>query len=58
MELESKFFFPALMALVYDRNNYFGLGLIPQPKPKLADTFGQYRNQYQNQISKRKFGYQ
>ena len=26
--------------VVYDRNHYFGLG----PKPKLADTFGRYRN--------------
>ena len=24
---------------MYDRNHYFGLGLIPKPKPKLADTF-------------------
>ena len=30
--------------LVYDRNHYFGLGLIPKPKPKLADTFNRYRN--------------
>ena len=28
--------------LVYDRNHYFGLGPIPKPKPKLADTFGRY----------------
>ena len=28
--------------VVYDQNHYFGLG--PKPKPKLADTFGQYRN--------------
>ena len=27
-----------------DRNHYFGLGPIPKPKPKLADTFGQYCN--------------
>ena len=26
--------------LVYDRNPYFGLGLILIPKPILADTFG------------------
>ena len=26
--------------LVYDQNHYFGLGLIPTPKPKLTDTFG------------------
>ena len=31
--------------LVYDRNHYFGLGPIPKPKPKLADTFSRYRNQ-------------
>ena len=38
--------------LVYDRNHYFGLGPIPKPKPKLADTFGQYCNRYQNYILK------
>jgi hypothetical protein len=26
--------------LVNDRNQYFGLGPIPKPKPILADTFG------------------
>ena len=26
--------------VVYVRNHYFGLGPIPIPKPKLADTFG------------------
>ena len=30
--------------IVYNRNHYFGLGQIPKPKPKLADTFVQYRN--------------
>ena len=25
--------------VVYDQNHYFGLGPIPQPKPKMADTF-------------------
>ena len=25
---------------MYARNHYFGLGPIPKPKPKLADTFG------------------
>ena len=35
-----------LLVLVYDRNHYFGLGPIPKPKPKLADTFGPYCNQY------------
>ena len=44
--------------LVYDRNHYFGLGPIPKPKPKLADTFGRDRNRYRNHISKRKSGYQ
>ena len=29
-----------ILDLVYDRNRYFGLGLIPKPKLKLADTFG------------------
>ena len=42
--------------LVYDRSHYFGLG--PKPKSKLADTFGQYRNQYGNQISKEESSYQ
>ena len=36
--------------LVYDRNHYFGLGLIPKPKPKLAD--------YQKHISKEESTYQ
>ena len=31
--------------VVYDRNRYFGFGWIL--KPKLADTFGRYRNRYQ-----------
>ena len=42
--------------LVYHRNHYFGLGPIPKQKPKLANTFGQYRNQ--NHISKEKSSYQ
>ena len=29
--------------VVYDRNHYFRLGTIPEPKPKLTDTFGRYR---------------
>ena len=33
------------MIVVYDWNHYFGLGPIPKLKPKMADTFGQYRNQ-------------
>ena len=43
--------------LVYDRNHYFGLGLIP--KPKLADTFGRYcdHDQYRNHILKGKSRY-
>ena len=44
--------------LVYNRNHYFGLGPIPKPKPKLADTFGRYRNWYRNHISKGKSSYQ
>ena len=40
------------LALVYNRNHYFGLGPIPKPKPKLADTFGRYRNRYWNHILK------
>jgi hypothetical protein len=32
--------------VVYDRNHYFGLGPILKLKPKLADTFGGYRNRY------------
>ena len=27
------------LLVVYDRNLYFGLGPVPKPKPKLADTF-------------------
>ena len=38
--------------LVYDQNHYFGFGPIPKPKPELANTFGQYRNQ--NHIWKKK----
>ena len=34
---------------MYDRNHNFGLGPIPKPKPKLADTFDRYCNQYRNQ---------
>ena len=44
--------------VAYDRNHYFGFGPIPKPKPKLVDTFGRYRNRYQNQISKGKSSYQ
>ena len=35
--------------IVYDQNHYFGTGLIL--KPKLANAFSQYCNQYQNYIS-------
>ena len=41
--------------VVYDQNHYFGLG--PIPKPKVADTFGQYHNRYQNHISKEESSY-
>ena len=44
--------------VVYDWNHYFGLGPIPKPKPKLADTFSCYRNGYRNHISKRESSYQ
>ena len=44
-------------SLMYNRNHYFGLGLIPKPKPKLVDTFGQYRNRYQNYILKGESSY-
>ena len=43
---------PKESTLVYDQNPYFCLGPIPKPKPKLADTFGRYRNPYRNHISK------
>ena len=41
--------------LMYDRNNYFGLG--PKPKPKLADTFGRYFNSDLNHMSKEEYNY-
>ena len=44
--------------VVYNQNHYFGLGPIPKPKPKLADTFSRYRSQYRNHISKGKSSYQ
>ena len=43
--------------IVYDRNLYFGLNPIPKLKPKLADTFGQYRNRYRNSILKGESNY-
>ena len=50
-----------ILKLVYDRNQYIGLGPIPKPKPKLANTnhtFVRYRNQYRNHISEGKSSYQ
>ena len=44
--------------LVNDWNRYFGLGPIPKPKPKLANTFDRYHNQYRNHISKEESSYQ
>ena len=38
----------SVTSVVYDRNHYFGLGPVPKPKPKLADTYNRYRNRYQN----------
>ena len=35
--------------VVYDQNLYFGFRPILKPKPRLADTFGRYCNQYRNQ---------
>ena len=43
-------FFAHWLEVVYDQNHYFGLGPIPKRKPKLADTFGRYRNWYRNYI--------
>ena len=45
------------LVVVYDRNHYFGFGLILKPKPKLADTFGRYRNRYRNYILKGESSY-
>jgi hypothetical protein len=51
MKSKSHYDCPAtLFQVVYDRNHYFGLGRIP--KPKLADTYGRYRNRYRNYIFK------
>ena len=38
--------------IVYNQNHYFGFGLILKTEPKYADTFGGYRNRYQNHIPK------
>ena len=38
--LETQEYQIRILGVVYDQNHYFGLGLIPEPKPKLADTFG------------------
>ena len=43
--------------VVYDWNHYFGLSPIPKPKPKLADAFGWYSNQYRNYILMGEFSY-
>ena len=53
-----KVFGPVVQYVVYNRNHYSGLGPIPKPNPKLADTFGRYRNRYRNHISKQKSSYQ
>ena len=45
------------ISAVYNQNHYFVLGPILKPKPKLADTFGQYRNQYQNHILQGEYSY-
>ena len=37
---KTKIHFDINRPLVYDRNRYFGLGPIPNTKPRLADTFG------------------
>ena len=46
------------LELVYNRNQYFGLGPIPRLKPKLADTFGQYCIRYLHHISNGELSYQ
>ena len=51
---ERKFGVSAVVGVEYDRNLYFGLGPISKPKPKLANTFSQYRNRYRNHISEGK----
>ena len=43
--------------VVYDRNHYFGLSPIPKLNPKLADTFGRYRNRYGDYILKGESSY-
>ena len=45
-----------VLDFVYDLNHYFGWGQIL--KPKLANTFIRYCNQYPNHILKEKFSYQ
>ena len=44
-------------SVVYDWNHYFGLGLVPKPKPKLANTLGRYCKWYWNHISKGESSY-
>ena len=44
----SKLLASQYVVVAYDRNHYFGFGLIPKLKPKLVDTFGRYRKRYRN----------
>ena len=55
---QSRIWLGLLVKLVYDRYHYFVLGPIPKLKPKLVNTFGRYRNRYQNHISKGESSYQ
>ena len=43
-----------LFWVVYDRNHYFGLGPIPEPKLKLANTFFFYYTCYHFGFGKKK----
>ena len=45
------------LGIVYDRNHYFCFAPIPKPRPKLANTFSQYSNRYQNHILKGESSY-
>ena len=55
----SKYIFQDMLlhGVVYDQNHYFGSGLIPKLKPRLADTFGPYRNRYRDYILKGEYSY-
>ena len=44
--------FSTFLQVVYNQSHYFGFRPIYKPKPKLADTFDRYRNQYRNYILK------